>query len=141
VLTHIHPLRYRFTYWLGIQWRLPAYLILSSGLCLFECPLSAESPFARSRRYLSRCDLQITSERVTPPSSLILAHAPDQDPLSDLVSLFQRVFAGCHQSLLEIGPSRRYLCNPCIGAWTLTPRCFFGAFARFFPKNIGLTLD
>ena len=45
------------------------------------------------------------------------------------------------QSLLEDGPSRRYLCNPCIGAWTLTPRCFSGAHARFFPKNIGLTLE
>jgi hypothetical protein len=28
-----------------------------------------------------------------------------------------------------------------MGAWTLTPRCFFGALTRFFPKNIGLTLD
>ena len=44
-------------------------------------------------------------------------------------------------SMILGGPSRRYLCNPCIGSWTLTPRCFFGALARFFPKNIGLTLD
>ena len=35
--------------------------------------------------------------------------------------LFQRVFAGCHRSLLEDAPSRCYLCNLCIGAWTLTP--------------------
>jgi hypothetical protein len=26
-------------------------------------------------------------------------------------------------------------------AWTLTPQRFPGAFTRFFPENIGLTLD
>ena len=57
------------------------------------------------------------------------------------MSLFHRVFAGCRQSLLVDGPSRRYLCNPYMGAWTLTPQCFFGALTRFFPKNFGLTLD
>jgi hypothetical protein len=54
--------------------------------------------------------------------------------------LGQQVFAGCRRPLLGDGPSRRYLCNLCIGAWTLTPRCLFGALTRFFPKNIGLTL-
>jgi hypothetical protein len=57
------------------------------------------------------------------------------------LSLFQKVFAGCCQSLLGDGPSRRYLCNLSIGAWTLTPQCLFGASTRFFPKNISLTLD
>ena len=57
------------------------------------------------------------------------------------LSLLRLVFAGCCQSLLGDGPSRRYLCNPCMGAWTLTPRCSFGALTRSFPKNIGLTLD
>jgi len=39
-----------------------------------------------------------------------------------LTSVFpiQQVFAGCHQSLLGDGPSRRYLCNPCMVAWTPT---------------------
>jgi hypothetical protein len=54
------------------------------------------------------------------------------------LSLFLQVFAGCCQSLLGIDPSRRYLRNPCIGAWTLAPH---SAFARFFPRSIGLTLD
>ncbi len=54
-------------------------------------------------------------------------------------SLVRWVFAGCRQSLLGDGPSRHYLCNPCIGAWTLTPLCFPGALTRFFPRNIGLT--
>ena len=54
-------------------------------------------------------------------------------------SLVRWVFAGCHQSLLGNGPSRHYLCNPCIGARTLTPQRPFGALARFFPKDYGLT--
>ncbi len=39
------------------------------------------------------------------------------------------------------GPSRHYLCNPCIGAWTPTPQCSPGALARFFPEDNGLTSD
>jgi hypothetical protein len=55
--------------------------------------------------------------------------------------LLRQVFAGCHQSLLEDGPSRHYLCNPCVGAWTPTPQCSSGALARFFPEDNGLTSD
>ena len=54
-------------------------------------------------------------------------------------SLVRWVFAGCRQSLLGDGPSRHYLCNPCIGARTLTPQRPFGALTRFFPKDFGLT--
>ena len=50
------------------------------------------------------------------------------------------VFAGCRQSLLVGGPSRRYLCNPSIGAWTLTPGCLSGARVRSFPESYSLTL-
>jgi hypothetical protein len=80
-----------------------------------------------------------TSEGITPPSSLIRAHAPDQNPPSAFGFPIQRVFAGCCQSLLGDGPSRRYLCNPCIGAWTLTPGCLSGASVRFFPESYSLT--
>ena len=59
-------------------------------------------------------------------------------PLSS-VSLLQRVLAGCRQSLLGDGPSRHYLCNPCVGAWTPTPQCPPSALARFFPGDNGLT--
>ena len=45
------------------------------------------------------------------------------------------VFAGCCQSLLVDGPSRRYLRNPCIGAWTRTPQRPFGAFLPFLPEG------
>ena len=44
-------------------------------------PPRAQSPFARLRRYLFRRDVFcITSEGVTPPSSLLRTHAPDQSP-------------------------------------------------------------
>jgi hypothetical protein len=46
-----------------------------------------------------------------------------------------------HQSLLGVGPSRRYLRNHCIGAWTPAPQRPFGALTRFFPKGNGLTSD
>ena len=51
----------------------------------------------------------------TRPSSLILAHAPDQNPPTDLrITFVQWVFAGYYEPLLEIGLSRRYLRNPYI---------------------------
>ncbi len=86
----------------------------------------------------------IMSNGVTHPSSLILAHAPDQIPpaVFDLT-----ITTGLcppqadHQSLLEDGLSRHYLCHPCVGAWTPTPQRPFSAFARFFLKDNGLTLD
>jgi hypothetical protein len=52
--------------------------------------------------------------------------------------LFPRVFAGCCQPLLEEGPSRPYLCTPCVGAWTHTSRCHLCARARFFQRCNGL---
>ena len=112
-----------------------------SGAVPLRCPLCAESPFTRSRRYLLRRGvLHHVRERylsfVAHTGSCVRPNASHRLQLS----LFRWVFAGCRQPLLTDGPSRRYLCNLCIGAWTLTPRCFFGAFTRFFPKNIGLTL-
>src|SRR4030042_4823939 len=56
------------------------------------------------------------------------------------VPLIRRVLAGCRQSLLGVGPSRRFLCNPSIGAWTLTPGCLSGALIRFFPESYSLSL-
>ena len=57
------------------------------------------------------------------------------------ISPIHQVFAGCCKPLLEVGGSRRYLHNPCIGAGTLTPPRPSGALARFFPVGIGLTLE
>lgn len=49
------------------------------------------------------------------------------------LSLFRWVFAGCHQSLLGIGPSRRYLCEPFPACLDPYPGGSYGALARFFP--------
>ena len=54
--------------------------------------------------------------------------------------IIRRVRAGCCRSLLGDGLSRRYLCNPSIGAWTHTPGCLSGALVRFFPESSSLTL-
>ena len=135
---HIHPY---------LQWFTCEHRPIFNGLVhpgsvsrTSQGPPRAQSPFARSRRYLYRRNVScITSEGITPPSSLIWTHATDQNPPADFSLLIQQVFAGCCQSLLGVGLSRRYLCNPCIGAWTLTPGCLSGAFVRFFPENYSLT--
>ena len=52
-----------------------------------------------------------TSKGVTPSSSLLRAHAPNQLPPPEFVypHLSPEVFAGCCEPLLETGSSRRYL--------------------------------
>ena len=50
-------------------------------------------------------------------------------------SLVRRVLAGCRQSLLGDGPSRHYLCNPCVGAWTHTPPRLSSALAHSLPRE------
>jgi hypothetical protein len=139
MLTHIHPYLRRFT--CKSRPIFNGVVYPGSVSRTIQGPPRAQSPFARWRRYLHRRDISlITSEGITPPSSLIRTHAPDQTPPVLFDYLIGRVFAGCCQSLLGDGPSRRYLCNPCTGAWTLTPGCLSGAFIRFFPKSYSLTL-
>lgn len=75
---------------------------------------------------------------VTPSSSLVRAHAPDHPPPRASGAVVREVFAGCRQPLLEDGPSRHYLCNPCVGAWTHTPPSPPGALTQFFPGSSGL---
>jgi hypothetical protein len=71
-----------------------------------------------------------------------VAHAPDHNPLAASgCPLDRQVFAGCCEPLLEDGPSRHSLCNPCAGAWTPTPQCSPGALARFLPGDNGRTSD
>ena len=104
----------------------------------------AALPRGRCHLLIAR-DFEPVSTGITPPLSLLPAHAPDLNPLASFGpskgSLVPRVFAGGYVPLLGVGPSRRYLHNLCVGAWTLTPRRLFGALTRLFPKNIGLTLD
>ena len=62
------------------------------------------------------------------------SHVSDHLPPASFVDLVRQVFAGCSEPLLEGGPSRRYLCNPCLGARTPTPQRPFGAYP-FLPKG------
>ena len=43
--------------------------------------------------------------------------------------------------LLNMRPSRDYLCNPCVVAWILTPQCLSAAFTHFFAKSVGFTFE
>ena len=79
-----------------------------------------------------------TSEGITPPSSLLRAHAPHHPPRAAFGSLIPRVLAGCSEPLLDDGGSRRYLC-------VSVPRCLdpypggvMGACTHYFPTTIGL---
>ena len=79
MLAHTHPSLQRF----ACKSRPFFNGLASSGTAsrTNQGPPRAQSPFARSRCYLSRRDLfQIASEGVTPPFSLLRAHAPDQNP-------------------------------------------------------------
>ncbi len=101
MLTHIRPSRLWFT--------------CETRPILMTRFIPAQSPGPAKARQVPRAPLPATgvtsyavascttSESITPPSSLILAHAPDQNPPADFGSLIRRVFAGCHQSLLASG--------------------------------------
>jgi hypothetical protein len=54
------------------------------------------------------------------------------------VTLIHKVFAGCCQSLLGLGLSRRYLCESFSACLDPYPGCSCGALARFFPQDNGL---
>jgi hypothetical protein len=103
---------------------------------LRQCPPSAEGPFAPSRRYLSGGGLAGHLEGSYP---FVVAHTGScaQPKPSRLLrsSLARRVFAGCCQPLLGDGRSRRYLHNPCVGAWTPTPPRSTGALTRYLPSG------
>ncbi len=98
-------------------------------------PPSAQSPFARLRRYPRQRDVPHLVRGRYP--SFIAPTDSCARPKSSCrlgLPLFRPVFAGCRQPLLEDGPSRRYLHNLCKGAWTHTPprsqrSCPFGRFA------------
>ena len=73
---------------------------------------------------------------VTPSSSLRRAHAPDPNPSHRLwFPSFDESSQVAVSPCWEIGPSRRYLHNPCMGAWTRTPPRSTGAFTRFVPDG------
>ncbi len=82
----------------------------------------------------------IASIGVTQSSKLLPAHASVQDSSDRLwLSLVLSVFAGCYEPLPQDGPSRRYLCGLCKGAWVRTPPRPSSASVRFFLLGIGLS--
>ena len=140
MLTHIHPSRLRFTCRTRPLFNGPASPARSPGLS--QGPPGAQSPFARTRCSLVRRGVSHPVRGHYPSFIARTNSCARPNPSRRLrLSLLRQVFAGCCQSLLGGGPSRRYLCNPCIGAWTPTPQRPFGAFTRFFPKGVGLTSE
>src|SRR5215831_11474036 len=102
--------------------------LLAYGLRSVLCPTtvrtvsppSAQSPFAPCRCNRHGGDAaSVSSEDITPPSSLLRTHSPvaAASPLLRFFGLVGGVFAGCHQSLLPAGPSRRYLRESFLGCW------------------------
>jgi len=92
-------------------------------------------PVLPTRRETSR----VSSKGVTPSSSLLRTHAPILNPPAAYgQSLGRQVCAGCHQPLLGLAPSQRYLHESfprCLDPYPGAPR---GALTRFFPQGIGL---
>ena len=84
---HIHPY---------LQWFACEHRPIFNGLVYpgtvsrsSQGPPRAQSPFARSRCYLFRRNVTcITSEGITPPSSLLWTHATDQIPPADFSFLY-----------------------------------------------------
>ena len=138
MLAHIHP----SLAWFACEHRPMFNGIVHPGPVsrTTQGPPRAQSPFAPSRCYLSKSSICCYLNRHYPVLIARTDSCASPKPSHRFrLSLIRQVFAGCHQSLLGVGPSRRYLRSPCIGAWTPTPQRPFGAHARFFPKGDGLT--
>jgi hypothetical protein len=107
---------------------------------LLERP-SAQSPFARARRYLARRGLLDHVSRCYPTFIAPTGSCANPPPSSCLgATLRHQVFAGCCQPLLGEGPSRRYLCASVPACLDPYPGSSCGACTRFFPHDIGLPL-
>ena len=78
----------------------------------------------------------VSSEGVTPPSSLLRTHAPIPSPLPDFgLGLARGVFAGCHQPLLLTGPSRRYFYESFLGCLSPYPGGFAECICLVLPQH------
>ena len=106
------------------------------------CPMDRQVPRAPlpGRDVASARAMSCTASKgITLSSSLLRAHAPA--PLSSAyfsLGLVWRIFAGYYQSLLGVGPSRRYLCEPLLGCLDLCHGGIRSALARYFLHIIGL---
>jgi hypothetical protein len=137
VLTHIHPSRLQFTCRTRPIFNGAVIPAQSPGAA--QGPPGAQSSFARTRRYLVRRGV---SHPVGGRYPSFIAHTSScARPNSShclWLSLLPWVFAGCRQSLLEDGPSRRYLRKSFPRCLVPYPGASPGAHTRYFPGNIGL---
>ena len=76
-----------------------------------------------------------TSKGITPSSSLLRAHAPNQFPPLEFVypHLSPEVLAGCCEPLLGTGSSRHYLCKSFPGCLSHDPAGVVGCICLFLP--------
>ena len=84
-----------------------------------------------------------TSEGITPPSSLLRAHAPNPFPPPDFVypHVCPSVRAGCCEPLLGTGSSRRYLRNSFLRCLVLNPDGPTECTCLFLPRRHRPSLD
>jgi len=100
------------------------------------CPPSPRAPLPSPGVTLQRVMSTITSVTVTPPSSLLRAHAPDRSPSRRLALMLAiRVFAGCCRPRLGIDPSRPYLCKSFPGCLAPYPGCLPKCSCSFLPLD------
>ena len=137
MLTHIHPSRLQFTCRTRPIFNGAVNPGSESGAG--QGPPDAQSPFARTRCYLVRRGVSHPVGGLYPS---VIAHTsscvrPNSSQWLQL-SLFHWVLAGCHQSLLQDGPSRRYLHKSFPRCLDPYPGASPGASTRYFPGNIGL---
>ncbi len=146
MLTHIHPSFNRFTAWLVMRSSSPYFTRrcvlrwspLTTAMCreplcpqtgVTSCGTASCASHQRTLLLLHRSYGLMRQTKTLPLTSV------------SLISVGLCPAGRDCQPLLGDGPSRHYLCNPCVGAWTPTPRCPPGALARFFPEGNGLTSD
>ena len=120
----------------------PAYVPVLSSRPPYgrERPPSVQSPFAQLGYYLRWGDVQRLLRGHYPS---VVAHigscaAPVGLSPPSAISLVQRVFAGCNQSLLPTAASRRYLRKSFLGCWIPYPGGTPCALTCFFHGIIGL---
>jgi hypothetical protein len=135
MLAHIHPSRQQF----ACRSR-PGYQAHPGNRLARPDHQVPRAPLPAARCYPRRCGVPHHIRGHYPSFIAPTGSCVRPNPSHRLwIDLLRRVLAGCRQSLLGDGPSRRYLCNPDAGAWTPTPWCPAGAHARFFPADDGLT--
>jgi hypothetical protein len=135
MLAHIHPSRRQF----ACRSR-PGYQAHPANRLARPDHQVPRAPLPAGRCYPRRCGVPHHIRGHYPSVIAPTGSCVRPDPSRQLwINLLRRVLAGCRQSLLGDGPSRRYLCNPYPGAWTPTPWCPAGAHARYFPADDGLT--